>query len=202
MTYAELRRQETALANWLAQTDWLVFGTLKFTDGYNISTEKAQALVRKLFNTLDRLYLGQNHVAAGHRLERVVFEQLGTSGENLHYHFVARPSTDAARFCETARCVWDEAGSFTMGYENTVIEIAKSARKASGYCLHEYTKRGADTLYLPASHMHAAQAPNEPLPKLRRLLKRQDANERTKERALTRAATVRATNIAERTAIH
>ena len=188
MRHNERFEQQRAWADCLAQTDWHVFGTLKFTDGHSMKTQIAQRLVRKFWNKLDRLYLGQNHVSAGHRIERIVSEQLGTSGENLHYHFVAKLDGDIARFCDTARWVWEETSNFTIGYEKTVIEPARNARSASGYCLHEYLTRGADTIFLEACHKRKDQAPKEPLPKLRRLLKRSDENEEIRERSFFRAA--------------
>jgi hypothetical protein len=73
MNSVNKNKQQDALATWLAKTDWQVFGTLKFTDGHSISEHKAEAIVSKFFNSLDRAYLGRNLVDAGHRLERVVF---------------------------------------------------------------------------------------------------------------------------------
>jgi hypothetical protein len=180
-------KQQNALATWLAKTDWQVFGTLKFTDGHSISEHKAEAIVRKFFNSLDRAYLGRNLVDAGHRLERVVFKQLGTSGSNVHYHFVAQPGVNAEQFCDVAKRAWDEASSFTMGYELTDIKPARNAAACSNYGLHEFWKLGADTLCLRATHL--SQHPKtKPIQKLRRLLKIQTKNECTTESALMRMA--------------
>jgi len=188
MNYAELNKQYNELTGWLAATDWTVFGTLKFTDGHNISEHKAEAIVRKFFNNLDRAYLGRNLVDAGHRLERVVFKQMGSSGNNLHFHFVANPNVNLEAFCKAARCAWDEASNFTMGYEHTLIETARSATHASSYGLHEYWKLGADTLCLQATHLSQQHPKTKPIQKLRRLLKLQAKNECTIESALMRVA--------------
>ncbi|SEN97498.1 hypothetical protein SAMN05216227_103615 [Pseudorhodobacter antarcticus] len=188
MNYVELNKQHDELAGWLAATEWTVFGTLKFTDGHSISEHKAEAIVRKFFNSLDRAYLGRNLVDAGHRIERVVFKQVGSSGSNLHYHFVAQPCANAEQFCEAAKCKWDKASSFTMGYEHTIIERARSAANTSGYGLHEFWKIGSDTLCLQATYMSQCHPKIKPIQKLRCLLKMQAQNECIKESALLRVA--------------
>lgn len=191
------------MTNWLAQAGWTVFGTLKYTNGYEIVERKAEADVRRFWNELDRTYLGRNLVDKGHRVERFVFKQLGSSGSNLHFHFVAKPNANIEQFCDTARCVWDETSSFTMGYEHTVIESARSGVRTTRYGLHEFEKLGADTLYLPATHF-SQQPPNpKPMHKFRRLIKRQAANEQTKETALMRVAlAARRAKIAGQAATH
>jgi hypothetical protein len=203
MNSVDKNKQQDALATWLAKTDWQVFGTLKFTDGHSISEHKAEAIVRKFFNSLDRAYLGRNLVDAGHRLERVVFKQLGSSGSNLHFHFVAQPGVNAEQFCDAAKCAWDEASNFTVGFEHTVIERALSPTNTSGYGLHEFWRLGTDTLCLNATHMSQCHPTTKPIQKLRRLLKIQTKNDCTKERALMRVALAeRRKKIAAQTATH
>jgi hypothetical protein len=176
MNVAENHKQKNELVDWLGQTDWTVFGTLKFTDGQDISAKKAEADLKKYFNKLDRTYLGSNMVDAGHRIQRVVFSHLGTCGSNIHFHFVAKPDAEVGRFCETARLVWQETSNFTMGYENTKIEAVDDASAVTRYCLHEYNRLGPETLYLPATHCAAAHPKPKPIHKLRRLLKRHERN--------------------------
>jgi hypothetical protein len=203
MTLGNRHAQERALTDWLADYNWQVFGTLKFTDGESISDKKAEAIVRKFFNALDRAYLGHKLVDAGNRIERVVFRQLGHSGANLHFHFVANPTSSVTHFCETARCIWDEASTFTMGYENTVIEPVRSAARSGSYGLHEYRRLGSDTLHLDATHLDQRDVPSKPILTLRRLLRRHDKNEQTRERGLTRHAdALRRRHIAAQAATH
>lgn len=203
MNYVENEKQKQALTNWLAQAGWTVFGTLKYTSGYDIAERKAEADVCRFWNELDRTYLGRNLVDKGHRIERFVFKQLGSSGSNLHFHFVAKPDANIEQFCETARCVWDETSCFTMGYEHTVIERARSGKNTARYGLHEFEKLGADTLYLPATHFCKQLKSPKPMHKLRRLTKRQAANDKTRETALMRVSlAARRAKIAEQTATH
>lgn len=203
MNYAELNKQHDELVDWIAAKGWQVFGTMKFTNGHDMSEKKAEAIMRKFFNSLDRAYLGQNLVDAGHRIERVVFKQFGCSGSNIHFHFVANPSANIEHFCETAKCYWDEASNFTLGYEHTVIERARSAARTSAYGLHEFGTLGADTLCLQATHISQHQPKIKPIQNLRRLLKIETKNERTKERAFMRMALAeRRKHIAAQTATH
>lgn len=203
MNYVEIEKQHSALTDWLAGTDWTVFGTLKFTDGHSISEHKAEAILRKFFNKLDRAYLGRNLVDAGHRIERAVFKQVGSSGSNVHYHFVARPGVNVERFCDVAKRSWDKANSFTIGYEDTLIERARSAAKTSGYGLHEYWKLGADTLCLRVTHLSQQHPKTKPIQKLRRLLIIQEKHECITEHALMRMALAkRRKKIAAQTAKH
>lgn len=171
------------MAAWLETREFTVFGTLKFTNGHSISEQKAEPILRKFFNKLDKLYLGPNLVAAGHRIERAVFMHTGTSRSNLHYHFMANPAKDIGMFCETARCVWDETSSFTMGYENTLISDVRSLDRTASYCVHEYQTHGADTLHLSTTHQKKAIPTHNPIYAMRRMLKRQQQNELIKEPA-------------------
>lgn len=205
MNYAEVKKQHGALTDWLAATDWQVFGTLKFKfkDGHSMSDGKADAIMCKFFNSLDRAYLGRNLVDAGHKLERVVFTHLGSSGSNVHYHFVAQPGVNAEQFCNAAKCAWEEASSFTTGYEHTMIERARSAANTSGYGLHEFWKLGNDTLCLQATHLSQCHPKIKPIQKLRRLLKIQENVERTTESARMRVAIAeRRKKIAAQAATH
>ena len=196
-------QQKSELARWLEETSWQIFGTLKFTNGQDISEQRAFADLRRFFNQLDKLYMGDKMVEAGHRIERAVFKQFGSSGENLHYHFVARPNANPHQFCVTARCIWEETSRFTMGYENTWISEVQDSNSAVHYCLHEYMALGADTLCLSTTHRSEEHPMPKPIHRLRRLLRRQLRNEQTSETALTRAAlNARKKRIAGATATH
>ena len=187
MNYAENKIQKETIAAWLATRNFTVFGTLKFTDGHDMLDEQGEKLLRKFLNKLDRIYLGSNLINAGHRIERVVFKHTGESFNNLHYHFVARPAGDIDFFCETARCVWDEISTFTMGLENTIIDQIRNQDDVANYCLHEYWVHGADTLVLPTIHKSTPTPNINPIHQQCRLEKRISQNELTKQRASERA---------------
>lgn len=176
MISEESNKQYLALSDWLQQTEWSVFGTLKFTDGQSIPEDKAEALLRLFFNKLDRLYLGSNLVKSGQRIERVTFKHLGSSGENLHYHFIANPIGDAIRFCEIARQTWGDIGRETLSYDETRIEEIKVSDCAATYGLHEFWRAGADTIHLATTHRANLTLDAAPMAKLRRLLNQDTLN--------------------------
>jgi hypothetical protein len=155
MNYAENSKQYDALKRWLAETNWQLFGTLKFTDGRAISQRKSEKLVCNYFNKLDRAYYGSAVTNVGMRHNRVVFKQMGTSGTNVHYHFLAEPHTDPGLFADLARKQWANMGTWTMGFADTDIKAVQSNQGASNYMLHEYKKLGADCLFLQASALNA-----------------------------------------------
>ena len=67
------QQEQQALVDWLAEQNFTVFGTLKFNDGYNIYDTLAKKLVRRYFNTLDKLYYGNEGISNNVRHERAVF---------------------------------------------------------------------------------------------------------------------------------
>jgi hypothetical protein len=155
MNYAEIEKEHRALTDWMVETNWQVFGTLKFTDGYGISLRRAENLVCKYFNKLDRAYYGNAATNVGMRHNRVVVKHMGTSGTNLHYHFLAKPDMDLALFADLARKQWAHMSSWTMGFADTDIAAVRSNKGSSIYMLHEYDKLGADTVFLQASALKA-----------------------------------------------
>ena len=155
MNYAEIEKEHRALTDWMVETNWQVFGTLKFTDGSAISLRRAENLVCKYFNKLDRAYYGNAATNVGMRHNRVVVKHMGTSGTNLHYHFLAKPDMDLALFADLARKQWAHMSSWTMGFADTDIAAVRSNKGSSIYMLHEYDKLGADTVFLQASALNA-----------------------------------------------
>ena len=155
MNYAEIEKQQRAVTDWLAETNWHVFGTLKFTDGCAIRLRTAEKLVCKYFNKLDRAYYGNAVTNVGMRHNRRVFKHMGTSGTNLHYHFLAKPHTDPALFADLARKQWADMDSWTMGFADTDITAVRNNKGSSIYMPHEYKKLGADCMFLKASAFKA-----------------------------------------------
>lgn len=180
--------EQLQLENWLSTYDWTAFGTLKFTDGFCITEKNATDTIMRFFNSLDKIYLGSNLIAKNYRIGRVVFAHKGTSGQNLHYHFLALPPACPSLFCETAKCLWAELSTFTMGYEHQHIEIIQSVSRAASYCLHEYPHLNSDTLFLPATHLPSQLPTRRPIHQLRRLVKRHKQNEALIESAHMRLA--------------
>ena len=169
-----MQQEQQALVDWLAEQNFTVFGTLKFNDGYEIYDTLAEKLVRRYFNTLDKLYFGNEGISNNVRHERAVFLHKGASQENTHYHFLAKPNTDAALFCRLARKQWAKLDTHTMGYLNTQIELVRNNDAAANYMLHEYKSLGAKTLIASVSHLNTSAIPiakYRNIHQLRRLLK-------------------------------
>lgn len=150
---------QQALKDWLMCRQFTVFGTLKFTDGFNINSELAEKLVRKYFNALDRTYYGNAAFNSNVRHDRAVFLHKGKSQQNIHYHFLAKPNTDALLYCRLARKLWGDLGTRTIGYLDTQIEMIKNGDAAVSYMLHEYRELGTSTVFTAASFFAAAELP-------------------------------------------
>jgi hypothetical protein len=74
-------------AEWLRKQNFWLFGTATFKDGSQVTGEQAIADAKHFFNILDRRLLTRKELAAGVRLERLVFLEYGRLGANTHIHF-------------------------------------------------------------------------------------------------------------------
>lgn len=74
-------------AAWLREQNFWLFGTATFKDGSQVTGEQAIADSKHFFNILDRRMLTRKELAAGLRLERLVFLEYGRLGVNTHMHF-------------------------------------------------------------------------------------------------------------------
>ena len=165
---------QQALVDWLVEQNFTVFGTLKFTDGFEIHHKLAEKLVRKYFTALDRAYYGSAVTNSNIGHNRAVFLHKGASQQNIHYHFLAKPNTDAALFCKLARKQWAGLDTHTMGFLDTQIELVRDNDAAANYMLHEYKNLGANTLFTAATHINTSTVPvakYRNMRQLRRLLK-------------------------------
>ncbi len=173
MNYAD-NKAWLQLQCWIAQQGFTVFGTLKFFDGTATNETRGEQTVRNCLSALDRAYYGKAVENVGMRHKRLVFKHFGTSGKNLHYHFLAKPNSDPKLYAELARLQWAKMNRWTMSAEETLIDTVRSNKAASAYVLHEYGKLGADCICLSASSLSPpTRAPlsYRNLSQLRRLLR-------------------------------
>lgn len=173
MNYAKNKIEQDALAQWLTDGNFTVFGTLKFTDGTAIGRVEADRLVQRLFNKLDRTYFGNATTNVGMRHSRIVFRHMGTSQANLHYHFLAKPMADPTLYAQLARITWADLSGWTMGYEDTKVEVVRDRVATSKYIVHEYDQLGADSFTVQASSLSTPKYPAHKyrgIAQLRRLL--------------------------------
>ncbi|WP_170381169.1 hypothetical protein [Ruegeria atlantica] len=176
MNYADNKAWHQ-LRHWIEQQGFTVFGTLKFFDGTATNEARGEQTVRNCLNALDRAYYGKAVENVGMRHKRLVFKHLGTSGANLHYHFLAKPNSNPKLYAELARLQWAKMNKWTISAEETQIDAVRSNKAASAYVLHEYGKLGADSICLSASSLNPP--PRNPLSyrnlaQLRRLLRLHD----------------------------
>ena len=151
MNYEENSKQRKAMAAWMAEKDFSIFGTLKTTDGTALHEAGGEKLVQQFFCALDRAYYGNAVTNVGMRHHRIVFKHMGTSQQNLHYHFLAKPHTDPTLFAQLAKKQWAKMGRWTAGWQETEIELVRCSAAASNYMVHEFGTLGSDTICLPAS---------------------------------------------------
>lgn len=168
--------EKTALFDWIEAQEFNVFGTVKFTKGADVTDEHGERTVRAYFNALDRVYFGHAVENVGMRHKRLVLRHTGICSTNLHYHFLAKPLTDANLFIELAKKQWGKMSSWTMAADETQIERVRSTKATAAYILHEYSKQHADCLCLSACSLQPAPRPAtqyRSLAQTRRLLRLQ-----------------------------
>lgn len=137
--------------DWLASSNFDVFATLKFKNGYDISEPAAQRVLSIYLNTLDRTYYGKRDIRLGNRITRFVYLHKGQSGKNTHFHIAFRTPRHPKRFCEIAHMLWASNFTETCGDTSQVTQV-RSRTAASIYALHEYSKLGEQTFIGKLSH--------------------------------------------------
>lgn len=137
--------------DWLATSNFDIFATLKFRNGYDISPRAAERILSIYLNKLDREYFGKKEIRIGHRVLRHVYLHKGQSGKNTHYHIGFQSMGPVLRFCALAHWLWDDSFRETCGVTSQVTPV-RSKEAASVYALHEFNKLGADTFVHRLSH--------------------------------------------------
>ena len=136
---------------WLATSNFDVFATLKFRNGYDISPWTAQRILSIYLNKLDREHFGKKEIRAGQRVLRHVYLHKGQSGKNTHFHIAFTSIGPVPRFCALAHWLWEDSFRETCGVTSQVTPV-RSHLAASVYALHEFGKLGADTFLGELSH--------------------------------------------------
>lgn len=136
---------------WLAASNFDVFATLKFKNGYDISEHSAQRVLSIFLNTLDRTYFVKSEIRLGQRVTRFVYLHKGQSGKNTHFHIAFRSPRNVERFCSVAHHLWAANFIETCG-ETSQVTPVRSREAASVYALHEYAKLGEQTFVDKLSH--------------------------------------------------
>lgn len=143
-----------AWVDWVAEHDWNVFGTLNFAPGHKLAGDDAKRLWRRYWNKADRLLFGSQGSAYGNRIDRAVFTQYGSLGDNVHIHFLARSPIDPKQFCIGMNGLWRTMTDCAAHPKNNEILPIFNRREASEYALHEFWLSGSETFNHTLSHLN------------------------------------------------
>lgn len=123
-------------AQWIAEHDWNICGTLNFAANRKPSFAMAERRWSLFWNKIDRLCFGQSRKQQ--RLPRFVFAHHGSNRDNAHSHFLARVDGDAREFCVLLNAIWAglEHADTAIADQNEILPLF-SKQRASWYLIHE-----------------------------------------------------------------
>lgn len=170
-----------ALIDWSQETDWTIFGTLKFIPEMNVTEYAADKLIKLYWNKLGRAFYGRCMLEDGYGINRFVYKQFG-EGNNIHYHYVAKPAFAPHVFIPVATKIWND---IACCYD-AQIEPIRTVAGSTVYTAHEFTALNMDTLDTATTanrHIEHAAADIRSIYQTRRLLKQLETNEFDKKAA-------------------
>ena len=147
------KQVRTTWAKLLADNTYTVTGTLKFNKGTLISSTAARNILKAYWHKLDRTFFG--HAAnKGIGIERWIFSEYGSTGDNLHFHFKAKAPIKPYYFCCIANVMWSKfhrqtASSIYNWVTPTVLEA-----NSAGYAVKDTRHFTYDAMGLEASHQN------------------------------------------------
>jgi hypothetical protein len=138
-----------------------VFMTLKFRHKFNelghkddIAPVHAQRLLRIFLRKLDCAYFSERGVRKGLvGITRFAFLHMGSHGDNVHFHVVARPHVPAEQFANVAAKHWaslDKHGWIDVNHSrfDVVGPTYDDIKNVMFYAAKEVRKLGADESWL------------------------------------------------------
>jgi hypothetical protein len=145
--------QERVSKGWrteLSANEYNVVGTLKFNNGRAIDSTLARNILKAYWHKLDRTFFG--HAAdKGIGIERWIFSEFGSTGDNLHFHFKAKAPIEPYYFCCIANVMWQKFHRRTAsGIYNWITPTVLQAN-SSGYIVKDTRKFTYDMSGLEAS---------------------------------------------------
>lgn len=143
---------QQAHIDWLATSNFDVFATLKYRNGYDISPRAAERILSIYLNKLDREHFGKKEIRAGQRVLRHVYLHKGQSGKNTHFHIAFTSIGPVQRFCALAHWLWEDSFQETCGVTSQVTPV-RSKEATAVYALHEFSRLGVDTFVHQLSHI-------------------------------------------------
>jgi hypothetical protein len=137
----------------LADDAYTVTGTLKFNKGTMIGTTTARNILNAYWHKLDRTFFG--HAAdKGIGIERWIFSEYGSTGDNLHFHFKAKAPIEPYYFCCIANVMWSKFHRQTASSKYSWITPTVLRTNSSGYSVKDTRHFNYDAMGLEASHQN------------------------------------------------
>jgi hypothetical protein len=137
----------------LADDAYTVTGTLKFNKGAMISSTAARNILKAYWHKLDRTFFG--HAAdKAIGIERWIFSEYGSTGDNLHFHFKAKAPIEPYYFCCIANVMWSKFHRQTAGSIHNWITPTVLKANSAGYTVKDTRHFTYDAMGLEASHQN------------------------------------------------
>lgn len=137
----------------LADDAYSVTGTLKFNKGTMIGSTAARNILKAYWHKLDRTFFG--HAAdKGIGIERWIFSEYGSTGDNLHFHFKAKAPIEPYYFCCIANVMWTKFHRQTAGSIYNWITPTVLKANSAGYAVKDTRHLTYDAMGLEASHQN------------------------------------------------
>ena len=137
----------------LADDAYTVTGTLKFNKGTMIGTTTARNILNAYWHKLDRTFFG--HAAdKGIGIERWIFSEYGSTGDNLHFQFKAKAPIEPYYFCCIANVMWSKFHRQTSNSLKSWITPTVLKVNSAGYTVKDTRQISYDAMGLEASHQN------------------------------------------------
>ena len=137
----------------LADDAYTITGTLKFNKGTLISSTAARNILKAYWHKLDRTFFG--HAAnKGIGIERWIFSEYGSTGDNLHFHFKAKAPIEPYYFCCIANVMWSKFNKHTSNGAQSWITPTVLHQRSSNYTVKDTRHFTIDTMGPTASHQN------------------------------------------------
>lgn len=124
-------------AQWASSYEWDICGTLNFATQRKTSFDEAQRRWSRFWGKVDRICYGQSR-SQQQRISRFVYTHIGSNGDNVHSHFLARSVGDKREFCILLNALWSglDNADAAVTDQNEILPLF-SKQRASWYLLHE-----------------------------------------------------------------
>jgi len=137
----------------LADDAYTVTGTLKFNKGTMIGSTTARNILKAYWHKLDRTFFG--HAAdKGIGIERWIFSEYGSTGDNLHFHFKAKAPIEPYYFCCIANVMWTKFYRQTANSIYNWITPTVLQANSADYAVKDTRHFTYDAMGLEASHQN------------------------------------------------